>query len=232
MAAGQEAAGVRLLDAEQSLANSDLAVGGILGGDLFYEHVHFTFDGNYLLARCMLERGLRDVAATGRFPDARAGPLKRAMCGIAGADPLGRVPDGRRHAGDDVAAAVHRSVGPCRSPGFGGEAGGGTRPACVHAAGPCGGACGLRGGAGEDAGRLATSLPVWDSWRWPAVNPSWPPSTCRWFGRRCPGKLRVQRAGRGRAGLRADSMRRSPIFGRPLKSTPRSLWPTTILAPR
>ncbi len=56
VAAEQEAAGVRLVDAEQALAKSDLAPNGILGGDLFYEHVHLTFDGNYLLARAVLDQ--------------------------------------------------------------------------------------------------------------------------------------------------------------------------------
>jgi len=46
VAAEQNTAGVRLVDAERSLAHSDLAVGGILGEGLFYEHVHFNFDGN------------------------------------------------------------------------------------------------------------------------------------------------------------------------------------------
>ncbi len=55
VAAAQRTAGVRFVDAEQSLAKSDLAVGGIPGENLFYEHVHFTFDGNYLLARAILE---------------------------------------------------------------------------------------------------------------------------------------------------------------------------------
>jgi tetratricopeptide (TPR) repeat protein len=55
VAAEQSTDGVRLVDAEQSLANSDLAVDGIPGENLFYEHVHFTFDGNYLLARAFLE---------------------------------------------------------------------------------------------------------------------------------------------------------------------------------
>ena len=56
VAAGQEAAGVCGVDAEQALANSDLAAGNIPGGDLFCEHVHLTFDGNYLLARAVLDR--------------------------------------------------------------------------------------------------------------------------------------------------------------------------------
>jgi tetratricopeptide (TPR) repeat protein len=56
VAAEQEAAGIRFVDAEQSLAGSESSVGGIPGGDLFYEHVHLTFDGNYLLARCVLDQ--------------------------------------------------------------------------------------------------------------------------------------------------------------------------------
>ncbi len=55
VAAEQETAGVRLADAERSFAKSDLAAGGIPGNALFYEHVHFNFDGNYLLARALLE---------------------------------------------------------------------------------------------------------------------------------------------------------------------------------
>ncbi len=55
VAAEQADAGVRLADAEQSLAHSELAADGIPGEALFYEHVHFTFAGNYLLARLLLE---------------------------------------------------------------------------------------------------------------------------------------------------------------------------------
>jgi tetratricopeptide (TPR) repeat protein len=56
VAAAEEARGVRGVDAEQALANSDLARDGIAGEDLFHEHVHLTFDGNYLLARTVLEQ--------------------------------------------------------------------------------------------------------------------------------------------------------------------------------
>jgi tetratricopeptide (TPR) repeat protein len=56
VAAEQAKAGVRLADAEQFLAKSRLAPGGILGEELFYEHVHLRFDGNYLLARCVLDQ--------------------------------------------------------------------------------------------------------------------------------------------------------------------------------
>jgi tetratricopeptide (TPR) repeat protein len=55
-AAEKKASGVRLVDAEQALAHSELAPDGILGGDMFYEHVHLTFAGNYLLARAVLEQ--------------------------------------------------------------------------------------------------------------------------------------------------------------------------------
>jgi tetratricopeptide (TPR) repeat protein len=54
VAAEQEAAGVRLADAERLFAESDLADSGIPGEQLFYEHVHFKFDGNCLLARTLL----------------------------------------------------------------------------------------------------------------------------------------------------------------------------------
>ena len=54
VAAEQEGGEVRLADAEQSLAKSELSPDGIPGDGLFYEHVHFTFDGNYRLARLIL----------------------------------------------------------------------------------------------------------------------------------------------------------------------------------
>src|SRR6185436_15646885 len=41
--------GVTLVNAAEALATND--VGGATGEDLFYEHVHFTFEGNYRLAR-------------------------------------------------------------------------------------------------------------------------------------------------------------------------------------
>ena len=90
VAAEQETAGVRLVDAEQSLAKSDLAVGGIPGDGLFYEHVHFTFDGNYPLARAVLneiETALPQLAASHKQA---GGTLTRAMRGIAGVESLGR----------------------------------------------------------------------------------------------------------------------------------------------
>jgi tetratricopeptide (TPR) repeat protein len=54
--AADKTLGVQGVDAEQALAGSELARDGIVGDGLLYEHVHLTFDGNYLLARAVLER--------------------------------------------------------------------------------------------------------------------------------------------------------------------------------
>jgi tetratricopeptide (TPR) repeat protein len=55
VAAQQQAGEVRLADAERSLATSEFSPDGIPGDGLFYEHVHLRFDGNYLLARVILD---------------------------------------------------------------------------------------------------------------------------------------------------------------------------------
>ncbi len=54
--AAQEAANVGFADAERALGESNPAAAGIAGGDLFYEHVHLTVEGNYVLARAVLEQ--------------------------------------------------------------------------------------------------------------------------------------------------------------------------------
>ena len=58
VAGEQEAAGVRLADAEQALecGGKPPYSKGISGEDIFYEHVHLTFDGNYLLARTVFDQ--------------------------------------------------------------------------------------------------------------------------------------------------------------------------------
>jgi tetratricopeptide (TPR) repeat protein len=55
VAAERAADAVYLVDAEESLA-SDSKTGGIPGNDTFFDHVHFTFEGNYALARMILDR--------------------------------------------------------------------------------------------------------------------------------------------------------------------------------
>jgi tetratricopeptide (TPR) repeat protein len=54
VASDREAERVLLADAEHDFAAASLD--GIPGWDLFYEHVHFTFEGNYLLARTLAEQ--------------------------------------------------------------------------------------------------------------------------------------------------------------------------------
>jgi tetratricopeptide (TPR) repeat protein len=56
VAGARAADGVRLVDAERALAESNPEFKGIAGGELFHEHVHLTFDGNYVLARAVLEQ--------------------------------------------------------------------------------------------------------------------------------------------------------------------------------
>lgn len=54
LASGREQEAVRLADAEQAFARQ--APGGVPGAEFFYEHVHLTFEGNYLLARTIAEQ--------------------------------------------------------------------------------------------------------------------------------------------------------------------------------
>lgn len=53
-AAGREKDRVLLADAEQALAAA--SPDGLPGWDMFYEHVHLTFHGNYILARTLAEQ--------------------------------------------------------------------------------------------------------------------------------------------------------------------------------
>ncbi|MEK7674500.1 MAG: tetratricopeptide repeat protein [Verrucomicrobiota bacterium] len=59
-AAGREKEGIHLIDASEAFARQSPQ--GIVGDELLYEHVHFRFEGNYLLARLFAEQiaqGLR-----------------------------------------------------------------------------------------------------------------------------------------------------------------------------
>ncbi|MEJ2245810.1 MAG: tetratricopeptide repeat protein [Acidobacteriota bacterium] len=60
--------GAHIVDAERILGTEDASRGGIPGEELFFEHVHFEFAGNYLLARAVfdgVERALPQLAAGG-----------------------------------------------------------------------------------------------------------------------------------------------------------------------
>jgi tetratricopeptide (TPR) repeat protein len=77
-AAAGKSSGVYFVDAEAALAEGNPEAKGICGGDVFYEHVHFTFDGNYLLARAVLEQ------------------VRAALPELAALPPQGEVPSRQR----------------------------------------------------------------------------------------------------------------------------------------
>ena len=56
VAGDRQDAGVSLLDAERLFAEADATVADSPGRELFYEHVHFNFDGQYMLARAMFDQ--------------------------------------------------------------------------------------------------------------------------------------------------------------------------------
>ena len=77
VAAEQQAAGVRMVDAQRALAENDPGTMGIAGGALFYEHVHLTFDGNYVLARSMLEQVRAELPQLAALPKRDAIPTRQ-----------------------------------------------------------------------------------------------------------------------------------------------------------
>jgi tetratricopeptide (TPR) repeat protein len=99
-AAGREGERVLLADAERSFAAS--SPDGLPGWDLFYEHVHLTFEGNCLLARTLAEQieKLLPASTAGGNPDwptiadcaRRLGRTDRDLQ-LALADVLGRLTD-------------------------------------------------------------------------------------------------------------------------------------------
>ncbi len=74
--------GVSLLDAREALAQATPQK--IAGNELFYEHVHLNFDGNYLLARAVAEKAAEllpaSVAGGGQREWASAEACDRRLC--------------------------------------------------------------------------------------------------------------------------------------------------------
>ncbi len=73
--------GVHLVDAERAFERS--SPDGIPGEDLFYEHVHMNFHGNYVLARTVFEH-IRELAPEELGPPRRDanGPLSEEQCAM------------------------------------------------------------------------------------------------------------------------------------------------------
>lgn len=61
--------GLRVVDAAAALAA--LSPHGVLGEELFWEHVHFNFTGNYELARVFFAVVVEELVGAGRVPEAR-----------------------------------------------------------------------------------------------------------------------------------------------------------------
>lgn len=70
--------GVRLADAEASFAQ--FSPEGIPGGNLFLEHVHMNFTGNYLLARTVFETLTQSAPAVLGQAELANAPLTEAQC--------------------------------------------------------------------------------------------------------------------------------------------------------
>jgi tetratricopeptide (TPR) repeat protein len=71
--------GVRLLDAERAFARS--STNGLPGGEFLHEHVHFTFAGNYLLARLFADEVAALLPANGvSNTNSAAGWLSSEAC--------------------------------------------------------------------------------------------------------------------------------------------------------
>ncbi|MCX6877877.1 MAG: tetratricopeptide repeat protein [Verrucomicrobia bacterium] len=87
VATARKATGVRFVDAERALAESDPGAKGIAGGPLFHEHVHLTFDGNYLLARAMLEQVCAALPQLAALPTPGAVPSRQRCAEVLALTP-------------------------------------------------------------------------------------------------------------------------------------------------
>ena len=70
--------GVALIDAERLFA--DRSAPASPGSDLFYEHVHFNYDGQYFLARAMFDRVVSGMPQARRAGQSQAAPPSAQRC--------------------------------------------------------------------------------------------------------------------------------------------------------
>ncbi len=103
VAAAQEKHGIYLADPEQSLSANSVAAGSIPGSDLFYEHVHLTFEGNHFLAGSILGRVETALPQLARFRKTDS-ILSKEQC----ADALLLTPWDERHFMAQMAEMISR----------------------------------------------------------------------------------------------------------------------------
>jgi tetratricopeptide (TPR) repeat protein len=84
--------GVRLVDAEARLGKEDRSGLGVPGQDLFHEHVHLTFKGNYLVGRAFAEELITQLG----LPYREAPESVRGSSGPGRADILPSIDDCER----------------------------------------------------------------------------------------------------------------------------------------
>jgi len=61
IAAAHKDDAIRFVDTEQRLTQENVKTGKIPGNDFFFEHVHYTFDGNYRLAQIILDQVVKSL---------------------------------------------------------------------------------------------------------------------------------------------------------------------------
>ena len=80
VASGRSGRGVHLIDAQQVLARSRPSDRRPLGKELFHDHVHLNFDGNYALARALLDKVAELLPASVRGTGAPPTPPAKDRC--------------------------------------------------------------------------------------------------------------------------------------------------------
>jgi len=77
-ASGRQAEGIYLADAERLFEQA--SPGGLPGEELFYDHVHMNFEGNYLLAHAVFSQVSQFLSSEIGAPGPAAEPASRRVC--------------------------------------------------------------------------------------------------------------------------------------------------------
>ncbi len=122
--AGRTSEGIRLVNAEAAFAGHPKAADGIPGREMFWEHVHLTFDGNHALATAILPQ-LERVLPAQSVGAAQGGadlsrdrcaqrlvynPISERGCAMAILKMLGEPPSCNQYDSADRKASMRREV--------------------------------------------------------------------------------------------------------------------------